>query len=102
MDIQFVFSDRHAYLRAAEFSSDLADLNRIDWKILQGRDFRRDPNDFGKVERYQAEALIHRHMPIEALLGIICNGPEQQQRVVELAGNQDYKIEIKALPGWYV
>ena len=30
MDIQFVFSDRHAYLRAAEFSGDLADLNRID------------------------------------------------------------------------
>jgi hypothetical protein len=102
MGIQFVFSDRHAYLRAAEFSSDLADLNKIDWKILQARDFRRDPNDFGKVERYQAEALIHRHMPIEALLGIICNGPTQQQRVIELAANLDCNIEIKALPGWYV
>lgn len=50
--IQFVFSDRHAYLEAAEFSGDLADLDRISWKILQARDFRRDPNDFEKVERY--------------------------------------------------
>ena len=32
--IDFVFTDRHAYLRAAEFSSDLADLDRIDWGIL--------------------------------------------------------------------
>ncbi len=31
----YVFTDRHAYLSAAEFSSDLDDLDRIDWKILE-------------------------------------------------------------------
>jgi len=102
MGIQFVFSDRHAYLMAAEFSSDLEDLKKIDWKILQARDFKRDPNDFGKVERYQAEALIYQHVPIEALLGIICYGPAQQQTVTELAATLDRKVEIKALPGWYL
>jgi hypothetical protein len=102
MGIDFVFSDRHAYLRAAEFSSDLEDLDRIDWKILQARDFKRDPNDFEKVERYQAEALVHGHMPIEALLGIICYGPAQQQRVAALAAGHHDTLDIKALPGWYV
>lgn len=68
----FVFTDRHAYLRTADdaFSSDLADLDRIDWKILQARDFKRDPNDPGKFERYQAEVLVHRHLPLDALSGI--------------------------------
>jgi hypothetical protein len=102
MNIDFVFSDRHAYLRAAEFSSDLADLNRIDWKILQARDFKRDPNDFGKVERYQAEALVYQCMPIDGLLGIICYGEIQRQYVAELAHTQQVTLDIKALPGWYV
>lgn len=102
MGIDFVFSDRHAYLRAAEFSGDLEDLDRIDWKILQARDFKRDPNDFEKVERYQAEALVHGHMPIEALLGVICYGPAQQQRVAALAPGHHGTLDIKALPGWYV
>jgi hypothetical protein len=102
MGIDFVFSDRHAYLRAAEFSSDLEDLDRIDWNILQARDFKRDPNDFEKVERYQAEALVHGHMPIEGLMGVICYGPAQQQRVAALAAGHHDTLDIKALPGWYV
>jgi len=39
---------------------------------LQRRDFRRDPDDPEKVERYQAEALVHRCLPLETLLGIVC------------------------------
>jgi len=102
MGLAFVFSDRHAYLRAAEFSGDLGDLDRIDWKILQARDFKRDPNDFEKVERYQAEALVYRHMPIEALLGVTCYGDAQRQRLEALAEDEDLSLEIRTLPGWYV
>lgn len=102
MGIRFVFSDRHAYLRAADFSSDLNDLDRIDWKILQARDFKRDRDDFEKVERYQAEALVHRHMPIAALVGIVCYGEPQRERLTELAQSASLKVEIKAMPGWYL
>jgi ssDNA thymidine ADP-ribosyltransferase, DarT len=49
-NIPFVFTDRHAYLTAAQFSSDLARLDWIDWTILQKRDFQRDASD--KFERY--------------------------------------------------
>lgn len=78
--VQFVFTDRHAYLRTADdmFSSALADLVRIDWNILQARDFRRDPNDPGKMERYQAEALVYQRVPVTSLLGIVCHGTAQQ------------------------
>jgi hypothetical protein len=57
-DVTFVFSDRHAYLAAAQFYDDPARSDQIDWDILQRRDFRRDPNDPGKVERYEAELLV--------------------------------------------
>ena len=102
MHLQFVFSDRHAYLRAARFSSNLNDLDRIAWKILQARDFKRDPNDFGKVERYQAEALIHQHMPVNALIGIICYGQVQQENVAALAKANAAALDVKAIPGWYL
>ncbi|MEP6643097.1 MAG: DUF4433 domain-containing protein [Acidobacteriaceae bacterium] len=102
MDIAFVFSDRHAYLQAADFSSDLGELGRIDWKILQTRDFKRDPNDFEKVERYQAEALIYGYMPITALSGIVCYREPQREYLNGLAKAAEINVDIKAIPGWYV
>ena len=72
MDIPFLFTDRHANLATAQFLSDIPKLNWIDWSALQHRDFKRDLEDPGKFERYQAEALVHRHLPIAGLLGIIC------------------------------
>lgn len=101
--IPFVFTDRHAYLRTADdaFSSDLADLKRVDWRILQARDFKRAPNDPGKFERYQAEALVHRHMPVEALAGIVCHGPAQEAYLRELVHNTNRQLTVAARPGWY-
>ena len=43
-------------------------LDRIDWAILRSRDFKRDPEDPGKFERYQAEALIYKYLPIDGVL----------------------------------
>src|SRR5690606_3538081 len=60
----FVFSDRHAYLKTAQFSNDLADLNRIIWPVLQVRDFKRD--DLDEFEKYQAEPFVHLHFPVSA------------------------------------
>lgn len=98
----YVFTDRHAYLSAAEFSSDLDDLDRIDWKILEARDFKRDANDPGKVERYQAEALVHRHMPVAALTGIVCHGAAQEARLQQLVQNNGLNLTIAVRRGWYL
>lgn len=67
IDIPFIFTDSHAYYMWSNFYSDIADLDKIDWEIIQSKDFKRDPDDPAKFERYQAEALIHNHCPIEAL-----------------------------------
>ena len=56
LNLSFVFTDRHAYLNSARFFNTVNDLSVIDWALLSRRDFKRDPNDPGKMERYQAEA----------------------------------------------
>jgi hypothetical protein len=99
--ISFVFTDRHAYLQAAEFFRDLPDLDRVDWKILQTRDFTRDPNDPGKLERYQAEALVHRHVPVSVLKGIVCHGPEEETTVRRLVQNAEVQVAVAVRPAWF-
>lgn len=70
--IPFVFTTSHAYYQWTEFYTDLSDLHKIDWSILQTRNFKRDMDDPAKFERYQAETLIYQHCPAEALLGMMC------------------------------
>ncbi|EAQ4329571.1 DUF4433 domain-containing protein [Salmonella enterica subsp. enterica serovar Infantis] len=99
--LPFVFTDRHAYPVTTNYYNNLADLMAIDWALLQQRNFQRDPDDPEKVERYQAEALIHRHMPINALLGAVCYTQNVQQELQEQANGLGVKLDIHCIPGWY-
>lgn len=98
--IRFVFSDRHAYLTLARFSSDLTDLAWIDWETLQARNFRKD--DTSRFERYQAEALVHLHMPISALVGAICYDERTKREVDSLAAANGLTLQVIVRPEWYL
>ncbi len=99
--LDFVFTDRHAYLEAACFSRDLGQLDRIPWSNLQQRDFKRNPDDPGKFERYQAEALVHNVVPVSALLGVACHGAEQASRIQGVVAGLSLPTRVVARPGWY-
>jgi hypothetical protein len=100
--VPFLFTDRHAVFETAQFHSDLARLDCLDWPRLQARDFRRDPDDPGKFERYQAEALIHRHVPVTAILGIICYRDEERTKIETSCVNLDLRAKIVCNPRWYL
>jgi hypothetical protein len=99
--VPFIFTDRHAYLEAANFYSDLSDLTEIDWSILQQRDFKRSPEDPGKFERYQAEALVHKILPCDALLGIICYDDTIAATLKKHISMRNLALSIHTKPGWY-
>jgi hypothetical protein len=99
--VPYLFTDRHAYLAIAQFFSDLDRLDQIDWASLQQRDFKRDPENPGKFEQYQAEALIHRHLPISALGGIACYGPEEKSQLEIAAREANVQMAIAVKPDWY-
>jgi hypothetical protein len=101
LGLPFVFTNQHAYPAAAEYFNDLADLGRIDWPLLQARDFRHDPDDPGKKERYQAEALVWRHVPIEALLGVCCYNEEVRAQVQSSIDERTLKVQARVQPNWY-
>jgi hypothetical protein len=99
--LRFIFTDCHAYYQWANFYTDLADLDKIDWQILQQRDFKRDPDDPAKFERYQAEALIYQHCPISALLGIVCYTDPLKAQIEQQLAERSIKLDVYAKTGWY-
>jgi len=99
--VDFVFTDCHAYLAETQFSSDLADLNRIDWDILCTHDFQNTIDDQGKMQRYQAEALAREHVPVAALHGIACHGKAECGRIVEEVGQRGLDPKVIVRPGWF-
>jgi hypothetical protein len=98
--IPFVFTDRHAYLFLAQYYSDLVQLDKIDWNSLRMRDFRRDPDDPGRIERYQAEALVYQHVPLEALVGIACHSEAARTELERNIGTID-QLPVKVRSDWY-
>ncbi|HWH88012.1 MAG TPA: DUF4433 domain-containing protein [Pseudomonas sp.] len=101
LGLPFVFTNAHAYPSWTNYYSDLANLDQIDWSILQRRDFKRDPDDPRKMERYQAEALIHHHLPITGLLGIMCHTDAMKVRIEADVAARGLTLPVHARPKWY-
>ncbi len=99
--LPFLFTDSHAYYRWAMYYDDLNDLGKVDWKLLQARDFKRDPDDPAKFERYQAEALIHRHCPVSGLIGIMCYSEAVKMQVDAQVKAKGLELPVYSRPGWY-
>jgi len=101
LGLQFVFTNGHAYVEESEHFDDLADLDKIDWDLLRSRNFQRDPEDPGKLVRYQAEALVHRKVPVDALMGIACYDVTVKRQIQVEVDRRQLAIDVKTLPEWY-
>jgi hypothetical protein len=99
--LPFVFTDSHAFYQWANFYSDLADLKRVDWPLLQRRDFKRDDNDLAKFERYQAEALVHNFLPVNALVGIVCYTDALRASFERMLTQRSVILPVYARTEWY-
>jgi hypothetical protein len=98
--IKWVFSDRHAKLDYAKFYGNLADLEDLDWAGWQARDYKRDLDRPEKFERYQAEALIHKHIPLDALSGLVCHSLERQEKLKLMIAAGNVPLKVACQPEW--
>ncbi|MDD2934798.1 MAG: DUF4433 domain-containing protein [Methylotenera sp.] len=99
--LPFIFTDSHAYSKCAIYYENITDLDKIDWPLLQSRNFKRDIEDPAKFERYQAEALIHQHCPIDGLLGIICYTKDLETSIKQEIQLRGLNLQVHARTGWY-
>jgi len=99
--LKFVFTNAHAIPEWTKYFDDMNRLTEIDWGLLRSRNFQRDMNDPMKFERYQAEALIYQHVPIEALLGVVCYHQHIGIDLKKEVRDAGLSLDIKSIPGWY-
>lgn len=100
-NVGFLFTDRHAYVANAHYSGNVVDLSGLDWDLINGRDFKRDPNRPDKLDRRAAELLVHRHMPVAAIGAIACYN-DAAQRTIEAAANAvGVNITVRVRQDWY-
>ncbi|HEX7706705.1 MAG TPA: DUF4433 domain-containing protein [Thermoanaerobaculia bacterium] len=100
---RFVYSDRHAYLAAATNSSDVEELaSLVSFELLRAGDFRRDPEAPDRAERYQAEALVHQHLPCDALSGIACYTEAVKARIETLVAEKGIALPVRVRREWYL
>ena len=97
-EIDFVFTNQHALRAPARYFRDLADLDEVDWELLQRQDFQRNDEDPGKTDRYQAEALVWKHVPLDVLSGICCYDEVTQSGVQKAAEQADAQVRTAVRP----
>lgn len=100
-EYKIIFSDRHAYVATAQFFNDLNQLDVVDWPLLQARNFQRSPDDPEKVERYQAEALVWKHLPVSGLVGAICYTSDLKKMLQQEILRREIDLSIYKMTGWY-
>lgn len=101
MERPFVFTDRHAYPQLARYFNSIDSLNEIDWRLLQSRNFKRNPDDPEQIERYQAEALVHHHLPVAGLVGIICYTDVVKNKLDQHIQAKGLKMDVRVMRQWY-
>lgn len=85
----------------ANYFTDLNDLGQVDWDLLNRRDFRHDPDDPGKKERYQAEALIWKHLPVQGLLGICSHSEVVDREIKQELAKREIEMQTVVKRDWY-
>lgn len=101
LGLSYVFTNQHAYPTIAKYYNKLDNLQEIDWPLLQSKDFKHNPDDPGKKERYQAEALVWKHVPLDAILGICCYNETIEVALQEEMTEQNIDLKTVVRPGWY-
>jgi hypothetical protein len=67
--LPFLFTDGHAIMYITEFYSQLRDLDKLDWAIMEDRYWSDTEEDPDRKRRRQAEFLIHRQVPLTVFTG---------------------------------
>ena len=100
-NIRFIFTDRHAYVANSNYFGDVVELDKLDWDLINGRDFKRDPDRPDKLDRRAAELLVHGHLPLDALSGIACYNNAVWQTIEAAANAIDVNVTVKGRQDWY-
>jgi len=99
--IPFCFTDRHAYLNDAQYFSDASELHNLRWDLFQQSDFAHSQEEPDKGSYYQAEALIHQHVPFDLIKGVYVGSEKTLGLVDSMLEQSDASPHTEVKLGWF-
>lgn len=101
--MEFVFSDGHATKAFTKFYDDVADLDKVDWGIMEQSYWGDTRDDGDRKRRRQAEFLIHETFSWQAVEFLVVKDRDMKQRLEKhLSEKWPHRIKpVKVEPGWY-
>jgi hypothetical protein len=99
--LPFTFTNGHAEMATSHFYEDLADLDKVDWKIMQEMYWSDTIDDGTRKWRRQAEFLVHNHFPITLFdeIGVISR--QKAEEVKQILAAEGHQITVTIRSNWY-
>jgi hypothetical protein len=97
--LSWVFTEGHAVMDYTDFFDDFANLNKIDWPLMNSRYWNDTDADGDRCRRRQAEFLVHGFFPWELFSEIgVCNAAIETE-VRGIVNGKTPPVNVKQ--GWY-
>jgi hypothetical protein len=100
LGISFVFTDRHAYLQHKILYNSLLDLPRLNWTVIKDDTWYQVYTALRK-ELKQAEFLVYKHLPVNALMGIVCHNDGIANFVRQALHQANVNLQVVVKPEYY-
>ncbi len=98
---QFVYTDGHATMVFSRFFADVADLDQIDWPVMQERYWNDTPEDPDRKRRRQAEFLVYSRVEWPAMIGFGVIDSRVEARVNAILAEHDVTALVRVRRQWY-
>lgn len=101
--INFIFTDGHAVVELSQFFTDLTDLDKIDWDVIQSRYWNDTLQDPDRCRRRQAEFLIFLSLPWDYIQEIGVRLSTIERIVVQIFDQTgvNHHPDVIIRPEWY-
>ena len=100
-DFEFLFTDCQANMNFARYYDDLADLDKLDWVTIYSKYWTDTLGDIGRKGRKQAEFLVYRACPFDAVKMIAVFDENYLTRVASLLSSYKRKLPVIIAREWY-
>ena len=88
-------------MRFSRFFTDVADLDQIDWLLMQEPYWNDTPEDPDRKRRRQAEFLVYNRVSWPALIGIGVIAPHIEARVNAILAEHGITLPVRVRHQWY-
>lgn len=99
--LDWVFTDGHADMILSDFYNSLADLNKVDWQVLNGKWWFDTKEDGDRCRRRQAEFLVRNAFPWRFVTSIGVYDAKTQHFVVQTVASNTHKPPVNIERSWY-